>query len=173
MIENSEIIISGSQIDTRCKELGEQISSDYQGKDLVVLGVLNGAFMFTAQLCKNITIDMSVDFIQVSSYKGETLTSESVTLLREPRILLSGKDILIVEDIVDTGITTAWLKTYFSKRNVRSYNVCTLVNKCERRFIETPVTYSGFLVERGFLIGYGLDYQEKYRNLPDIYCANV
>jgi hypoxanthine phosphoribosyltransferase len=164
-----EEIISSHKIRERVHELGRQISRDYQGRQLALLGVLNGAFIFTADLCRTINLDLEIDFIRVTSYGASTESSGTIRLLKEPSIKLDGKDVLLVEDIVDTGTTMAWLQDHFRQSPARSVRICSLIDKKERRTIPVEVDYIGFALDRGFLVGYGLDCAEKYRNLPAIY----
>ena len=164
-----KILFDRQEISTRVQELGRQITRDYQNRPLVLIGVLNGAFIFLADLAREIDLDVEVDFIRVASYGDATTTSGTIRLTKPPEIDLNGKDILLVEDIVDTGTTLAWLHQYFAEHNAGSVKICALVNKHERRETAVVVDYAGFQVEKGFLIGYGLDYAERFRNLSGIY----
>jgi len=139
----SETILSREQIHNRVDVLGRQISSDYRNKKLVLIGILNGAFIFLADLVRTIELEIEVDFIRVASYGDATSTTGTITLSKKPELDLTGKDILLVEDIVDTGTTLAWL-------------------------YEVKVDYVGFMLNKGFLVGYGLDYAQKFRNLPEV-----
>jgi len=163
------VILSTGIIQGRVQELGRQITRDYQGNALVLLGVLNGAFIFAADLCRAIDLDLEIDFIRVASYGTSTISSGNIRLLKEPGIDLAGKDVLLVEDIVDTGTTMAWLQDHFRHSPARSVRICSLIDKKERRIVPVEVDYIGFALDRGFLVGYGLDCAEKYRNLPAIY----
>jgi hypoxanthine phosphoribosyltransferase len=162
-------LVSTQQLQDRVRELGGQITRDYQGRQLVLLGVLNGAFIFTADLCRAIALDLEIDFIRVASYGASTESSGTIRLLKEPGIELAEKDVLLVEDIVDTGATMAWLRDHFRQSPARSVRICSLIDKKERRTIPVEVDYIGFALDRGFLVGYGLDCAERYRNLPAIY----
>ncbi|MCL2459040.1 MAG: hypoxanthine phosphoribosyltransferase [Desulfobulbus sp.] len=164
-----ELILSSRQIQDRVRELGRQITRDYQGRKLVLLGVLNGAFIFTADLCRAIALDLEIDFIRVASYGTSTVSAGAIRLLKEPGIDLAGKDVLLVEDIVDTGATMAWLRDHFRQSPACSVRICSLVDKKERRTVPVEVDYTGFDLDRGFLVGYGLDCAEQYRNLPALY----
>jgi len=164
-----EEIVGCRQLQERVRELGRQITQDYQGRRLVLLGVLNGAFVFAADLCRVIALDLEIDFIRVTSYGASTKSSGQIRLLKEPSIDLNGKDVLLVEDIVDTGATMAWLQEHFRQSPASSVKICSLIDKKERRIVPVEVDYIGFAVNRGFLVGYGLDCAEKYRNLPAIY----
>lgn len=162
-------VLSRTRIQQRVGELGRQIAADYRGRQLVLLGVLNGAFVFCADLCREIDLDLEIDFIRVASYGADTESSGTIRLLREPSLDLGGKDLLLVEDIVDTGTTMAWLLDHFRCSAASSVRVCSLIDKRERRRIAVEVAYAGFVLEEGFLIGYGLDNAERYRNLKAIY----
>lgn len=162
-------IISSLLLQARVEELGRQITAEYQGRQLVLLGVLNGAFIFAADLCRAIDLDLEIDFIRVTSYGASTESSGTIRLLNEPSIDLTGKEVLLVEDIVDTGITMAWLQEHFRQSPARTVRICSLIDKKERRVIPVEVDYTGFSLDKGFLVGYGLDCAEKYRNLKAIY----
>jgi len=164
-----EEVISSLQIQTRVGELGRQIAEEYQGRQLVLLGVLNGAFIFAADLCRAIALDLEIDFIRVASYGGSTKSTGSISLLKEPSIDLTGKDVILVEDIVDTGTTMAWMVDHFRQSGAGTIKICTLIDKTERRTVPVTSAYIGFSLKQGFLVGYGLDHGEKYRNLPAIY----
>jgi len=170
-MDDKKIFYDRQQIATRVRELGQEISKDYQGRPLVLIGVLKGAFIFLADLAREIDLDLQIDFIRVASYGDATTTSGTIRLTKPPEIDLAGKDILLVEDIVDTGTTLAWLHQYFAEHKASSVKICALINKFERREEEVEVDYVGFQVNNGFLIGYGLDYAEQYRNLPAIYAV--
>ncbi len=161
-------LISQEEIKTQVKEAGRKISIDYKDKKLVLAGVLKGAFVFLADLTREITIDHEIDLIGVSSYSGTSSTGE-ITFTKKPDIDLEGKDVLLVEDIVDTGNTLAALMDHINTLNPASVKICSLIDKHERRETEIDVTYSCFTLEQGFIVGYGLDYNELYRNLPAIF----
>ena len=164
-----QLIVSTEQLHDRVRELGRQITEEYEGRRLVLLGVLNGAFIFAADLCRAIELDVEIDFIRVASYGTSTVSSGTIRLLKEPGIDLAGKDVLLVEDIVDPGTTMAWLRDHFRRSPARSVRICSLIDKKERRAVPVEVDYIGFALDRGFLVGYGLDCAEQYRNLPAIY----
>ncbi len=168
-----EIVFSSRQISDRVQELGREITSDYNNRPLVLIGVLNGAFVFLADLARAIELPVVIDFIRVASYGDATTTSGTIRLTKPPETDLTGKDILLVEDIVDTGTTLAWLRQYFKEHRVASVKICALIDKNERRVAEVDVDYSGFQVNQGFLVGYGLDHAEQFRNLPAIYSGVV
>ena len=168
-MEITETILSSQQIRDRVDVLGQQISTDFSGRKLVLIGILNGAFIFMADLARAIDLEIEVDFIRVASYGDSTATSGTITLSKKPELDLAGKDVLLVEDIVDTGTTMAWLHKHLTVYNPLSIKTCTLIDKHERRETEIHVDYAGFTLNRGFLVGYGLDYAQKFRNLPEVY----
>lgn len=161
-----KILINEEEIIHKIREMGAQISEDYKGKDLMLVGVLKGSVIFMADLLKNITIPCSMDFMAVSSYGNSTQTSGVVRILKDLDFEIEGKDILIVEDIIDSGITLKYLMEYLKGRKPKSLEIACLLNKPERRKVEIEAKYMGFNVPDYFLVGYGLDYAEKYRNLP-------
>ncbi|MBU0944551.1 MAG: hypoxanthine phosphoribosyltransferase [Proteobacteria bacterium] len=168
-----ELILDSQTIQNRIQEMGKEISEDYQGKELVVVGVLKGAFIFMADLVRTISIPLATDFIQVSSYGGSSASSGNITLVSSPSHPIQGYHVLLVEDIIDTGLTMQWLAEHFSKQGAASVRVCSLIDKAERREHEIAIDYLGFTIPHGFLIGYGLDFDEKFRNLPQIYHLNL
>lgn len=163
-----EILFSEEVLTKRIKELASEISADYKGKELVVVGILKGSVIFAAELIKNISIPCEIDFMAVSSYGNSTETSGVVRILKDLDSNIEGKDILIVEDIVDTGVTLAYLLKYLKARKANSIEIVALLNKQARRVSDLEVKYIGFEVPDGFIVGYGIDYAEKYRNLPFI-----
>ena len=163
-----EVFYTEEQIKTKIKEMGKQISSDYEGHELVLIGVLKGSVMFMADLMKELTIPCSMDFMAVSSYGNSTTTSGVVRILKDLDFEIEGKDVLIVEDIIDSGVTLKYLMEYLNRRKPKSLDIACLLNKPDRRKVDMDVKYLGFDVPDYFLIGYGLDYAEKYRNLPYI-----
>lgn len=163
-----EVLLDESTMREKIKEMGKKISEDYIGKDLVLVGVLKGSVMFMADLMKEINIHCSMDFMAVSSYGNSTQTSGVVRILKDLDYPIEGKDILIVEDIIDSGVTLKYLIEYLKGRKPNSLEIACLLNKPERRKVEIEVKYLGFNVPDYFLVGYGLDYAEKYRNLPYI-----
>lgn len=154
-------------------DLGGRISSDYRDRRLVCIGTLKGAFIFMADLVRQITIPLEIDFIGASSYEGETSSSGRIRLTKRPDIDLKDKDVLVVEDIVDTGFTLVALIDFLRSFGPKSVKVCSLIDKKERRESEVEIDYSGIVVEKGFLVGYGLDYNEHYRHLPEIYSCKI
>lgn len=161
-----EILISEEQLQKKVNELAQQISSDYEGKDLLIVTVLKGGFVFAADLFRNITIPASVDFLAVSSYGASTQTSGVVKIIKDLDNPVAGKDVLIVEDILDSGVTLNYLKDMLLQRGVNSLKICTILNKPERRKVDLVADYVGFDIPDEFVVGYGLDYDEKFRNLP-------
>ncbi len=164
-----EIVLDTQTIQDRVQELGRDITRDYRDKELVVIGVLKGAFIFMADLTRAIDLPISCDFIQVSSYGGSSSSSGKITLVSSPSQSIEDRHVLLVEDIIDTGLTMQWLARHFSEQGAASVKICSLIDKSERREHEIRIDYSGFSISEGFLIGYGLDYDETYRNLSAIY----
>ena len=162
------VLISKREIDKRVKELAKQISIDYKGKDLIVVGILKGSFIFLSDLIRKIKVPCIIDFMQLSSYGSNTISSTEVRIISELKTIIKGKDVLIVEDIIDSGLTMAFLSQYLNVRDPKSIKVCTLLNKKERRTIPFTPDYIGFDIPNEFVIGYGLDFDEKYRSLPYI-----
>ena len=163
-----EVLLTEEQILNRVKELGKAISEDYNDKDLIVVGILKGSVIFASELIKNITIPCEIDFMAVSSYGRSTETSGIVRILKDLDYGIEGKDIIIVEDIIDSGVTLDYLLKYLKARKANSIEIVTLLTKPSRRMVDINVKYCGFEVQDEFLVGYGLDYAEKYRNLPYI-----
>lgn len=165
-----EIIFSESQIKEKVRELGSEITNDYFDKSPIIVGILKGTVTFLADLIRSIDLQLSIDFIEVSSYGSEMKSSGVVRILHDIKTSIEGRDVLLVDDIVDTGLTLAYLMESCSTRRPRSLKVCTLLDKKEARKpeIELKIDYVGFEVPNRFLVGYGLDYDEKYRNLPFI-----
>ncbi len=161
-----EVLVSEEAIAGRVKELGEAITKDYENKDLVVIGILKGAVLFMADLVKNIKLPITIDFMAVSSYGKSTISTGEVRIVKDLDFSVEGKDVLIVEDIIDTGLTLNYLTEILKKRGASSVKICTLLDKPERRSVEVDVDYKGFEIPDEFVVGYGLDYAEHYRNLP-------
>jgi len=163
-----EVLYSEEMISEKIKEMASSISEDYKDKDFLVVGILKGAVLFAADLIKNITVHCNIDFMVVSSYGNSTESSGKVTILKDLDYDVQGKNILIVEDIVDSGLTLDFLVNYFKERGVNSVEIATLLSKPSRRKVEVDVKYIGFEVPNEFLVGFGVDYAERYRNLPFI-----
>lgn len=164
--EVKEILISSEKIQERVNELAKKITEDYKEKDLVLVGILKGAFMFMSDLAKKIKLPITIDFMSVSSYGNSTQSSGVVRIIKDLDQSIEGKDILIVEDIVDTGLTLNFLLESLKRKGANSVKICTLLDKPERRKVEVNIDYKGFEVEDVFIVGYGIDYAERYRNLP-------
>lgn len=166
-MKNINILINKSRIEKRIEELAREIEADYEGKEIVLLGILKGSMPFMWELAKRIKNDVEFEFIEVSSYKG-TESSGTVTLHKDIENSIEGKDVLIVENIVDTGRTLEFLINHLKEKNANSIKIVTLLSKPSRRIIELNVNYIGFKIEDRFVVGYGLDYNQKFRNLPYI-----
>lgn len=164
----AKILISREKLQAKVKELGQVISEDYKGKNLMLICVLKGGVMFATDLMKEITIPLEIDFMAISSYGMSTSTSGVVRILKDLETDIEGKDILIVEDIIDSGLTLKYLKELLLSRGPSSLKICTILNKPEGRKVNVDADYIGFNVPDEFVVGYGLDYAEKYRNLPFI-----
>jgi hypoxanthine phosphoribosyltransferase len=161
-----EILLTPEQIQARVAALGEQISADYADKDLLLVGVLKGVLMFIADLLRQITIPVAVDFIAVSSYSSEARDRGYVSLVKDLDIPITGRHVIFIEDVIDTGLTLNYLLRNLRARTPASLEVCVLFNKPVRRLVDIPLRYKGFDIPDQFVVGYGLDYREKYRNLP-------
>lgn len=164
-----KILISEDQIKNRLREMGEKITVDYKGKDnFLLVGVLKGAVIFMADLVRHIELPLQVDFMAVSSYGASTESSGVVRILKDLEENVEGKNLLIVEDIIDSGLTLSYMYGILKSRNPASIRICTLLDKPTRRKVDIKVDYLGFEIPDYFVVGYGLDYNEKYRNLPYI-----
>jgi hypoxanthine phosphoribosyltransferase len=162
----AEILIDEERLKARVHELGEEISADYVGRDLLLIGVLKGAVFFMADLMRTLTIPCEIDFMAISSYGAQTDSSGVVRILKDLDINIEGRDVLVVEDIIDSGLTLSYLIRNLESREPASLEVCALLTKPDRREIDVPVRYIGFEIPNRFVIGYGLDFAERYRNLP-------
>jgi len=160
-------------IQNRISEMAEQISQDYKGKIPIFIGVLNGAFIFLSDLIKNISVDCEIDFFKLSSYGDSKISSGNVRLLKELNCDVNGRDIIIVEDIVDSGLSIKYIEEIFEKHTPNSMKVCTLLLKPESLKFNVKIDYIGFNIPSKFVIGYGLDYAQKFRNLRSIYSLSV
>lgn len=161
--------ISKESIRNKVFELAKQITNDYKGEELVVIGVLKGGFVFLADLVRYIKLPLEIDFIGVTSYGKDTKSSGIVKITKDIDINITNKHVLLVEDIVDSGLTLKYLKELFYTRKPESVKVCTIFDKPEKRLVDVDVDYNGIILQDEFVVGYGLDYAEKYRNLPDLY----
>ncbi len=166
MSERISTMISAEQIAARVKELGAEITREYQGKTLVLVCVLKGSFVFAADLARAIDLPLRIDFLGVRSYGEGTESSGVVQIVQDLSKPIAGEDVLFVEDIVDTGLTLTHLIKLFETRDPRSVKICSLLHKPARAKVQVKIDYLGFTIEDKFVIGYGLDYAEKYRNLP-------
>ena len=162
-------VLTAEEIDKKVTLLAQKISKDFQGRQLILIGVLKGAFVFLSDLMRRMTIPVEVDFVQLSSYGDNNTSSGNIILKRDVTSEVQGKDVLVVEDIIDTGLTMTKLIRHLKSFNPNSIRVCSLIDKRERRKIKCHVDYACHEVGSGFLVGYGLDYSEKYRNLPAIH----
>lgn len=164
----SDVLFNKKQLSKRVCELGAQISSDYEGRQLLMVSVLKGSIVFMADLMRSISTYCEIDFMSVSSYGSKLKTSGVVRIIKDLDIPLEGYDLLIVEDILDSGLTLSYIKTILQERNPSSVKICTLLDKPARRQADVKADYTGFLIHDEFVVGYGLDYAGKYRNLPYI-----
>jgi hypoxanthine phosphoribosyltransferase len=161
-----EILIEEDPLQARIAELGAEISREYEGRDLLLVGVLKGAVFFMADLMRELTIPCEIDFMAISSYGAATDSSGVVRILKDLDTNIAGRDVLVVEDIIDSGLTLSYLMRSLKARKPASLEICALLTKPERREIEVPVKFVGFEIPNKFVIGYGLDFAERYRNLP-------
>ncbi len=161
-------LLSRVEIDSAVKRLASEIASDYHDKNPLLIGILKGSFVFLADLVRQLDFPLEIDFIRLSSYGSGQQTSGKVKVVQGLRSVVRGRHVLVVEDIVDTGITVAFLMDYLKKKKTVSSRLCALTDKPSRRRVPVTIDYLGFNVPDKFLVGYGLDYDEKYRNLPDI-----
>lgn len=168
MAETIRVMISEEDVDARIEEMGKQISKDYAGKEVHLICILKGSVFFVCELAKRITVPVSLDFMSVSSYGDGTASSGIVKIAKDLDESLEGKEVLIVEDIIDSGRTLYYLMDVLEKRNPKSLKLCTLLDKPDRRVTDVKVDYVGFEIPDEFVVGYGLDYAQKYRNLPYI-----
>jgi hypoxanthine phosphoribosyltransferase len=161
-----EVLIDSDALRARVAELGDEISAHYAGQDLLLIGVLKGAVFFMADLMRELTIPCEIDFMAISSYGAATDSSGVVRILKDLDANISGRDVLVVEDIIDSGLTLSYLMRSLKARKPASLEICALLTKPERREIDVPVKFVGFEIPNKFVIGYGLDFAERYRNLP-------
>lgn len=168
MAEQIKVLLSEAQVNARIQAMGEQISRDYAGKSVHLICVLKGGSFFMCELAKRITVPVSLDFMSVSSYGGDTKSSGIVKIVKDLDDPIQGKHVLVVEDIVDSGRTLSYLLDVLKGRKPESLRLCTLLDKPDRRVVDVHVDYTGFEIPDEFVVGYGLDYDQKYRNLPYI-----
>jgi hypoxanthine phosphoribosyltransferase len=164
----SEVLVDAERLQARIRELGGQITGDYEGRDLLLVGVLKGAVFFMADLMRELALPCEIDFMAISSYGAGTDSSGVVRILKDLDLNIAGRDVLVVEDIIDSGLTLSYLMRTLRARRPATLEICTLLTKPERREIDVPVRYVGFEIPNKFVIGYGLDFGERYRNLPYI-----
>ena len=162
----SEVLIDEEALQRRIAELGEEISADYEGRNLLMIGVLKGAVFFMADLMRRVAVPCEIDFMAISSYGGQTDSSGVVRILKDLDMNIKGRHVLVVEDIIDSGLTLSYLMRNLRSREPLSLEICALMTKPSRREIDVPVRYVGFEIPNRFVIGYGLDFAERYRNLP-------
>ena len=168
MAEHINVMLSEEEINSRIAELGEQISRDYEGKEIFLICILKGASFFACELAKRITVPVNIDFMKVSSYGGATVSSGQVSIKMDVSESIAGKDVLIVEDIIDSGNTLNLLPKILMERGPKSIRLCALLDKPDRREVDVKMDYVGFRIPDKFVVGYGLDYDQRYRNLPYI-----
>lgn len=168
MYKLSGVLLSENEIKQKVNELAQVIESEYEGQDILLVGILKGASVFVADLMRAIKLDVNIDFMSVSSYGSGTTSSGTVKILKDLDVDIDGKNVLIVEDIIDSGATLRNLYDTLMTRNPKSLRLCTLLDKPSRRKVNIDVDYVGFVIEDKFIVGYGIDYDEKYRNLPYI-----
>lgn len=166
-MEEINVLINKTKLEKRIEEMGKQIQKDYEGKEIVLIGILKGSVMFMSELAKNIKNSVALDFMDASSYEGTESTGK-IKINKDIRDSIEGKDVIIVEDIIDTGRTLTYVRDYLKQKNPNSVKIATMLSKPSRRVMELQVDYIGFAIEDKFVVGYGLDYNEKYRNLPYI-----
>lgn len=168
MAENIKVLLTEQEVNDRIRELGDEISEDYAGKSICLVCVLKGGVFFTCELAKRICVPVTLDFMSVSSYGSSTVSSGIVRIVKDLDESIEGKDVLIAEDIIDSGNTLHYLVDILNQRKPHSIRICTLLDKPDRRTAQVKVDYVGFEVPDQFVVGYGLDYDQKYRNLPYI-----
>ena len=168
MSERISVLLSEEEVDKRINEIGKQITKDYEGKQVHLICVLKGGVFFMCELAKRIEVPVSMDFMAISSYGADTKSSGVIKIVKDLDESITGKDVLVVEDIVDSGRTLSYLLTMLKERNPKSLRLCTLLDKPDRRVIDVDVDYTGFVIPDEFVVGYGLDYDQRYRNLPYI-----
>ena len=168
MAETISVLLSEEEVDKRIKEMAEQITKDYEGKNVHLICILKGSVFFTCELAKRIKVPVSMDFMSVSSYGADTKSSGIIKIVKDLDESITGKDVLVIEDIIDSGRTLSYLLGMLKDRKPNSLRLCTLLDKPDRRVIDVDVDYTGFQIPDEFVVGYGLDYAQKYRNLPYI-----
>ncbi len=169
-METLRLLIPEEEIKRKVGELAARISADHRGKEVVFIGILKGAFIFLADLVRMVELpDLEIDFVRLASYGKSDTSSGEVKITKDIELSIKDKDVIVVEDIVDTGYTLAYFRDVLKLHEPRSVKICCLIDKAERREVEIKIDYCGFKIPKGFLVGYGLDFAEKYRHLPGIY----
>ncbi|MCI7328466.1 MAG: hypoxanthine phosphoribosyltransferase [Lachnospiraceae bacterium] len=168
MSEKIKVMLSEEELAGRIKELGAEISKDYEGEEIFLVGILKGAAFFATELAKRITVPVIIDFMSTSSYGAGTTSSGEVRITKELDLDMTGKNVLIAEDIIDSGNTLSYLLQYFKDKGAKSVRLATMLDKPDRREVDVKVDYNGFTIPDEFVVGYGLDYDQRYRNLPYI-----
>lgn len=172
MTEKLKLLFSKKEIAETVARLAQEISTDYTDKRVVLIGVLKGAFIFLADLVRQLTIPVEIEFMRIASYGAHKESSGEITIKKDVEISLEGKDVLVIEDIVDTGLSLTFLLDHLRAHNPSSLKVCALVDKRSRREVEVQVDYTGFGMDEGFIVGYGVDFNEGYRALPEIFVVD-
>lgn len=167
-MEKISVMISEEEVDQRIREIGAQITKDYAGKEVLLICVLRGGSFFMVELAKRINLDVKIDFMSVSSYGGGTTSSGHIKIIKDLEESVEGRNVIVVEDIIDSGRTLSHLLNLLKSRQPASLALCTLLDKPDRRVVEVPVDYTGFKIPDYFVVGYGLDYDQRHRNLPYI-----
>ncbi|MBN1829864.1 MAG: hypoxanthine phosphoribosyltransferase [Deltaproteobacteria bacterium] len=165
---DKKILFTRQEIERRVAELGERISRDFEGKELLLVGVLKGSFIFCSDLIRALTVPAAIDFVRLASYGAQTVSSGAVTITKDIETSIEGKHVIVVDDIVDSGLSLALLKDILVKRRPKSLSLCVFIDKRTRRQVELEVDYVGFTIDDGFVVGYGLDMNERFRELPEI-----
>ena len=168
MSESIRVLLPEEELASRIEELGAQISKDYEGETVFIVCILKGAAFFACELAKRITVPVIIDFMATSSYGSGTVSSGDVKIKKDLDMSVEGQNVIIVEDIIDSGNTLHFLGNLFKERNAKSVRMCTMLDKPDRREVDVPVDYTGFTIPDQFVVGYGLDFDQKYRNLPYI-----
>lgn len=168
-----KVLVSRAELECRVKELGAAISRDYAGKELVLVGILKGAAVFMADLMREISFPVAIDYMSVSSYGNSSTSSGVITIKQDINTDIRGKHVLLVEDLIDTGLTLQHLKQLFALRQAASVSICTILSKPSRRLADIPIDYCGIEIPDEFVVGYGLDFAEQYRNLPEVWIVET
>jgi hypoxanthine phosphoribosyltransferase len=173
MTEIQNVLVSKAELEQRVRELGAEISRDYEGKELVLVGILKGAAVFMSDLMREITFPVGIDYMSVSSYGNSSTSSGVVTIKHDIDTDVRGKHVLLVEDLIDTGLTLQHLQQLFLMREAASVRICTILSKPSRRLVDVPIDYCGIEIPDEFVVGYGLDYAEQFRNLPEVWIVKT